>query len=101
GNTAESAHEKEQGEARLADLRAARDLVNDAAGYDAVSAEMVLEAFANKLGANGAMKAWKGVLAEKEPSLPSLRINIKGEGADRYANDVVDALVYKAASADP
>jgi hypothetical protein len=45
------------------------------------------------------MQAWSKSLAEQEPSLPTGRIRVTGEGADRYAADVVEALVYKSAEA--
>ncbi len=91
----QQAHNTEMGEARLADLRAAADLVNSAAGYNAVSSEMVLDAFSNKLDANKAMAKWNEQLAANEPSVPTMRIRGGGQGADQYAEDVIDAMVYR------
>lgn len=93
-NKLQQTHNTEQGEARLADLRAARDLVNSASGSDAVTAEMVLDAHENKLGPKAAMKSWSKKLASRESNVDAIRIT--GEGADRYASDVIDALVYRA-----
>lgn len=91
-----AAHDREQGEARLADLRSAASLINEAAGYTAVTAEMVLDAHEQKLDARKAMKAWNEKIAANESPVPGQRIRITGEGADRYAADVVDAMVYRA-----
>lgn len=90
------AHQREQGEARLVDLRSAAQLINETAGCAAVSGEMVLDALADGLTVNAAVKAWNKSLAESEPSVPTQRIRVSGEGADRYAADIVDALVYRA-----
>ncbi len=92
----QNAHETEMGEARLADLRAAADLVNSSAGHTAVTAEMVLDAFEAGHDVKAAMENWNEVIAESEPAIPSSRIRINGEGADRYAQDVIDAMVYRA-----
>ncbi len=83
----------EQEEARLEDLRASAALINEAVGYEAVSAEMVLEAATKKLNPTNATKEWTKVLAEKEPPVRAPRI--KGEGADRFVNDAIDALLYR------
>lgn len=90
----QEAHNREQAEARLADLRASAELINETAGYAAISADMVLDAFEKKLDATSAVKLWKEELANKEKPINSVRIT--GEGADRYAQDIVDALVYRA-----
>lgn len=89
------AHKAEMNEARLADLRAARELVNGAAGYEAVTADMVLDAAAQSLSNGAAMKAWNEKIAANESAIPTNRVKVT-EGADQYAADVVDALVYRA-----
>lgn len=86
----------EQEEARLEDLQAAADLVNETVGYKAITAEMVLEAATKRLNPRKAMSAWKESLADNESPIPTDRVSVKGEGADQYAKDVVDALVYRA-----
>lgn len=88
----------EQGEARLEDLHAAAELFNEACGREAVTLKMVQEAHEQKLSPRAASKVWAKPLAEKEPSVPTTRVTVKGEGADRYAADVVDALVYKSSA---
>ncbi len=97
-NKLQQAHNAEQSEARLADLRAAASLVNEAAGYVAVTADMVLDAHEKKCDARGAMKAWNEKLAKDESPLPTGRVRVTGEGADRYGADIVDALVYRASN---
>ncbi len=92
----QQAHASEQAEARLADLKASADLVNEAAGYAAVSSDMVLSAFSEKLDASAAMKSWNKTLSEKEPPVPGSRIKVTGEGRDRFGVDAVEALVAKA-----
>lgn len=94
-NNVQEAHNQEQGEARLADLRAAAELVNEAAGYEAVTSAMVLDAFQDekKLDARAAMAKWNKTLAENEKTVPSYRV--KGEGADHFAADAIDALLYR------
>lgn len=92
----QQAHRREQGEARIADLRAAADLVNKTAGRDGVTADMVLGAFEKGLDAKGAMAEWAKKLEAESPVVAGVRV--KGEGSDRYATDIVDALVYRASS---
>jgi len=94
----QQAHDKEHGEARLADLRAAASLVNETAGYTAVTAEMVLDAHEQKQDVPAAMKVWSKTLADNEPSVPTARVRVTGEGRDRYAADVIDAVAYRALS---
>lgn len=92
----QAAHNNEQGEARLENLKAAAALVNETIGSDAVTAEMVLESATQKQSVKDAMASWKTTLAEKEAPLATSRVKVTGEGADRYAADVVDALVARA-----
>lgn len=93
----QQAHADEQREARIEDLTAAAELYNEAAGYEVVTLAMVMDAVEKKLAPKAASKEWSKVVAEKEPAIATNRIQVTGEGADRFANDVVDALVYKAA----
>lgn len=86
----------EQAEARLEDLRAAADLINATVGRKAITAEMVLEAATQKLKPRKAMNAWKKVLAEEEEPIQADRVGVKGEGADRFTKDAIDALVHRA-----
>jgi signal peptide peptidase SppA len=88
------AHNAEQAEARLADLKASADLINQASGYTAVSGDMVLAAFESKLGPQAAMKQWNETLSKKEGSVPTAKIT--SEGRDRFAADAVDAMLYRA-----
>lgn len=92
------AHESEQAEARLADLKASADLINQAAGYNAVSGDMVIAAFEAKLNPQSAMKQWNETLAKKETSVPSAKVT--GEGRDRFAADAIDAMLYRAGLTD-
>jgi signal peptide peptidase SppA len=88
------AHESEQAEARLADLKASADLINQAAGYTAVSGDMVIAAFEAKQGPQAAMKTWNETLSKKEGGVPTAKVT--GEGRDRFGVDAVDALLYRA-----
>lgn len=90
----QAAHDAEQYEARLENLQAAADLLNSTVGSDVVSASMVLDAVKNKQSVPEATKAWQKKIAESES--PIATVKLKGEGADRYAADIVDALVYRA-----
>jgi signal peptide peptidase SppA len=85
----------EQAEARLENLSASAALFNAAVGYDAVTAEMVLEAAKGKQTVQAATKAWGETLANNEAPIGANRVRVT-EGADRYATDIVDALVYRA-----
>jgi len=95
-NNVQRAHESEQSEARLEALKSSAALINGITGETSISAEMVLEAHEKKLDAKGATKMWNEKLAGDESPLPTARV--KGEGADRFANDVVDAMIYRASS---
>jgi ClpP class serine protease len=88
------AHKNEQAEARLADLKASADLINQAAGYTAVSGDMVIAAFEAKQGPQAAMKTWNETLSNKEGGVPSAKVT--GEGRDRFGVDAVDAMLYRA-----
>ena len=91
----QDAHDAEQGEAKLADLRASAAMVNKLAGSDVVTGEMVMDAFEANQSPQAAMESWSTALAEKEPEVPTDRIVGTGQGADQYAADVIDALVYR------
>jgi|GEM_PF-2228136 len=88
------AHEAEQAEARLGELKASAALINQVAGRTAVSGDMVIAAFEAKLGPKAAMEKWNETLAASEGSLPSAKVT--GEGRDRFAADAVDAILHRA-----
>lgn len=88
------AHNAEQAEARLADLKASADLINQAAGYSAVSGDMVIAAFEAKMGPQAAMRKWNETLSSNERSVPTAKVT--GEGRDRFGVDAIDALLYRA-----
>lgn len=91
-----AAHDAEQKEARLVDLRAAASLHNDVAGSTVITAEMVLEAHDKGLNAKEAGKHWAKTLNDKEGPMDTGRVRVTGEGYARYATDIVDALAYRA-----
>lgn len=57
---------------------------------------MVADSNEKKLAPRDASKAWAAALADQEPPLNTNRVNVTGEGVDRYAADVVDAMVFRA-----
>lgn len=109
-NHLQQVHDREQAEARaesrkqqaasLDDLRAAAKLVNTAAGKDVISADMVFDAFTAGLDVRAATAQWNESLTEKAPEKPlnTTRVTMEGEGHQRWANDVVDAMLYRATS---
>ncbi len=94
--SAAAAHQAEQSEARLADLKAAAELANGIAGKQVVTAEMVIEACEAKLNPQAAMKKWNEKLSAQNPAVPTGKIEVVGNGADRFANDAIDAMVVRA-----
>lgn len=88
------AHEAEQAEARLAQLKASASLINQVAGRDAINGDMVIAAFEAKMGPEDAMKQWNKTLATSEGSIPAPKVT--SEGRDRFAADAVDAILYRA-----
>lgn len=90
------AHDSEQAEARLETLRSSAAIVNETVGYEAITAEMVLDAATQKLDAKGAMNAWKKTLAEGEPPLATARIKVTDKASSQYEKDVVEAIIYRA-----
>lgn len=91
-----AAHQAEQAEARLEQLSAQAEILNEGLGYEAITPKMVLESARLKHGPKDAMEAWHKKLAANESPLPTPKL--KGEGADQYAKDVVDALVFRASN---
>lgn len=92
----QAAHDREQSEARMGDLRAAAKLINKVAGSDVISADMVLDACEAGLTVQQANLAW-GKKLEDSSSVPGGgRVNHTGQGSDRFANDAIDALLYSA-----
>lgn len=88
------AHEAEQSEARLADLKSSADLINAAAGSNRVTGDMVIAAFESKLTPQAAMKEWSKTLASAEGGVPAAKVT--GEGRDRFAADAVAAILHRA-----
>lgn len=88
------AHESEQAEARLADLKASADLINQAAGSTAVTGDMVIAAFEAKQNPQSAMKAWSETLSKNEGGTGAPKIT--SEGRDRFGADAIDAMLYRA-----
>lgn len=86
----------ERFEARMDDLSAFADTINEQLGYAAITSDMVLAAVRSDNSVAAEIKAWNKALAEKEPPVATGRVKVTGEGADRYASDVVDALVFRA-----
>lgn len=94
----QAAHKAEQDEAKaehLEDLRSAAATMNSVAGKEVITDKMVLDALSNKLDARGAMDAWKEALAKDQPPVPGAKVDYKGEGADRYAEHVIEALAHR------
>lgn len=92
----QQAHNAEQAEARMADLKASADLINSAAGRKAVSGDMVIEAFEAKLGPSAAMKKWNEALSKEEEGVPSSKVKVTGEGRDAFAADAISAMLHRA-----
>jgi signal peptide peptidase SppA len=93
---AAKAHRAEHSEARLGDLKASANLVNKAAGYDAISAEMVIIACEARMSPKAAMKSWAAKLGTEQGAVSSPRIRVTGKGSDKFVTDAVDAMVYRA-----
>ncbi len=93
---AAAAHQSEQSEARLADLKASAALINGIAGSTVVTAEMVIEACEAKLNPQAAMKQWNEKLSAQNPAVPAARVTVGASGADAFAKDAIDAMAAKA-----
>lgn len=95
-SNAAAAHQAEQSEARLADLKASADLINAATGSTVITAEMVIEACEAKLNPKAAVKSWTEKLSAKEGGLPAARINVGKPESDRFVTDAIDAMLHRA-----
>jgi len=91
-----AAHQSEQAEARLTDLKASAALINGIAGATVVSAEMVIEACEAKLNPQAAMKQWNEKLSASNPAVPAPRVAVGANGADGFAKDAIDAMASRA-----
>ncbi|MEL6109652.1 MAG: S49 family peptidase, partial [Planctomycetota bacterium] len=88
-------HDAEMGEARLGQLRAAAKLFNRVAGADAVTAEMVMDAFDAGMKPEAAANLWSKAVSQSQSSVSGNRVNVTGNGSDRFASDAVDALLFR------
>lgn len=93
---AASAHQTEQAEARLTDLKASAALINGIAGATVVTAEMVIEACEAKLNPQAAMAKWNEKLSAQNPAVPAGRISGGASGVDAFAKDAIDAMAARA-----
>jgi len=93
---AANAHQTEQSEARLTDLKASAALINGIAGSTVVTAEMVIEACEAKLNPQAAMKQWNEKLSAQNPAIPAARVSGGASGSDAFAKDAIDAMAAKA-----
>jgi len=91
-----AAHQAEQSEARLTDLKASAALINGIAGSTVVTAEMVIEACEAKLNPQAAMKQWNEKLSANNPAVPVGRVSVGASGADAFGKDAIDAMAAKA-----
>jgi signal peptide peptidase SppA len=91
-----AAHQSEQSEARLGDLKASAALINGIAGSTVVTAEMVIEACEAKLNPQAAMKQWNEKLSAQNPAVPAGRVAVGASGSDAFAKDAIDAMAAKA-----
>jgi len=98
GNPA-AAHQAEQSEARLSELKASADVINATVGTTAITAEMVIEACEAKMNPQAAMKAWSAKLGTSEGAIPSARVSVIGNGSDKFVADAIDAMVHRAMGA--
>ena len=93
---AATAHQTEQSEARLGDLKASAALINGIAGSIVVTAEMVIEACEAKLNPQAAMEKWNEKLSAQNPAVPAGRVAVGASGSDSFAKDAIDAMAAKA-----
>jgi len=88
---------REQFEARAADLKASADLFRGVHGPDAVSEQQLVQAIAANMTTAGAVKAWTEALGTDD-SVPvrSPRVTVKGDGRSRFAEDAAMGLALRA-----
>ena len=92
----QDAHNREQFEARMGDLEAAAETINQVAGKEVVTARMVLDACKQSRTVKAATKQWSEALEKENPSAQGSRVNYMGSGFSRYETDIVDALCARA-----
>lgn len=88
---------REQQEARAADLKASADLFRGVHGPDAVSEQQLVEAIAANLSPAAAVKAWTAAI-EPDATAPvrSPRVAVKGDGRSRFVEDAAVGLAMRA-----
>lgn len=88
---------REQLEARAADLKASADLFRGVHGPDAVSEQQLVQAISTNMSPAAAVKAWTEALGAND-SVPvrSPRVTVKGDGRSRFAEDAASALALRA-----
>lgn len=91
-----NAHNAEQAEARLSDLKASADVINASVGSTVITAEMVIEACEAKMNPQAAMKAWSAKLGKSEGVVPVAKITVGATGADAFAADAIAAMAHRA-----
>ncbi len=80
---------------RLANLRASGRLLNQVANRTVITNSMVTAAFNRGETPQQATKKWGKAMSNAEPPLNTTRVNVTGQGSDRFTIDAVDALLYK------
>ena len=98
-SNAAAAHQAEQAEARLGELKASAAVINTVAGSTVVTAEMVIEACEAKLNPQAAMKKWSESLTNQEGAVPNARVAVTGNGTDKFVTDAIDAMLHRAVGA--
>lgn len=106
-NPIQEAHNREQAEAKaasalqkssVAELQASAALINSASGGNKVTADMVLASVAAGHSPKEAVEAWNKQLSPSEQPAASAKVEHLGSGAERFAADAIDALLYRATS---
>ena len=104
----QAAHDRELAEARadaVARDRERREQIQSSGRLLNMSAEDIEEACKSEQSYHQVLEAWHKKLAVREQPVNTTTVNVRGEGADRFAVDAVDALLmrynYRAASATP
>lgn len=106
-NPIQEAHNREQAEAKaaavankssIAELQASAALINNAAGATKVTSDMVLASVAAGHSPKEAVEAWNKQLSPTEQPAASAKVEHLGSGAERFAADAIDALLYRATS---
>lgn len=104
----QQAHDREieeaKAEARLQE-RERRKSIESAGRLLGMSAEVIQQAVDSNDKDQDIIAAWHRQLAEAEQPVNNTSVNVRGEGADRFAIDAIDAMLlragYNAASEEP